>query len=301
VNAVAGEPGSSRRRKAASTTDSPVFFNPAARAVIAPGRLAACLFTGPEKIRSGYGNGDALLLGFSRGVFAVADAAERFPAASRILLSRFAEHLDHCAPATADEWLHAVNAAYAAQTYNHKTTLSCVAVHARRSRSTLFISHGGDSLIFVFNRVTGEDRFRSSPDMNFAGRCPRLPRVHVLELETGDYTVIIASDGLGDLAPHRASLKSFITSTLLPLPFDQLPRAASQLHSQLSPRANPDDLALIAFDPDRLYSLRQPPLILGGTTAPQEASFQRRLRDGDQPDEWGPAHPFGSAPSGIRR
>jgi hypothetical protein len=268
------------------------LFYPAARAVIAPGRLTACLFTGPEKIRSGFGNGDAILLDGRHHVFAVADATERFPSASRILLTRLAEHLAPRAPTTAEQWLHAINAAYADQSYNHKTTLSCVAVLARRSRSTLFISHGGDSLILVLHRHTGAILFQSSPDMNFAGRCPRLPRVHELTLETGDYTVIIASDGLGDLAHRRASPAAFIASTLLPLTFDQLPRVVSKLRAQLSARANPDDLALVAFDPDRLNTLRLPPLILGGTTAIQEAAFQNQLRAGSVPDQWLPSQRF---------
>ena len=51
------------------------MLNPFRRALRLPGELGAGLITGTEKIRSGFGNGDCLLLDFRHRIFAVADAA----------------------------------------------------------------------------------------------------------------------------------------------------------------------------------------------------------------------------------
>ena len=76
------------------------MLNPCRRSVCLPDRLGACLITGTEKIRCGYGNGDCLLLNFHQGVFAVADATERFPQASRILLERLEAEISVAGPPT---------------------------------------------------------------------------------------------------------------------------------------------------------------------------------------------------------
>lgn len=66
------------------------MINPSKRAVRMEDTIGAALYTGTDKIRNGFGNGDCLLLDYGSGVFAVADAAERFPEASRTLLMRMA-------------------------------------------------------------------------------------------------------------------------------------------------------------------------------------------------------------------
>ncbi|MDQ1329868.1 MAG: hypothetical protein QG578_130, partial [Thermodesulfobacteriota bacterium] len=47
------------------------------------GALSALLVTGSDKVESGFGNGDCLLLDFSRLIFAVSDGSERYTQASR--------------------------------------------------------------------------------------------------------------------------------------------------------------------------------------------------------------------------
>jgi hypothetical protein len=68
-----------------------LMLNPYRRTICLEGRLGACLVTGTEKIRCGYGNGDCLLLDFRHRLFAVADASERFPQASHLLVERWLE------------------------------------------------------------------------------------------------------------------------------------------------------------------------------------------------------------------
>ena len=65
-----------------------IEINASQRTVKCGNAVCGSIITGTDKIRSGYGNGDCLYLDFMHGVFAVADATERFPWASRDLLNR---------------------------------------------------------------------------------------------------------------------------------------------------------------------------------------------------------------------
>ena len=56
----------------------PVLINAAKRMVRQKGALSALLVTGSDKVENGFGNGDCLLLDFSRLIFAVSDASERY-------------------------------------------------------------------------------------------------------------------------------------------------------------------------------------------------------------------------------
>jgi len=261
-------------------------INPAHRALIVPDRLGAVIAAGTEKIRSGYGNGDAILVAPRHRVFAVADATERFPTASRGLLTRLADQLDrHGPPASAPQWLNLINQVYAGQHYNHKTTLSCIALKRKARGLTLFVIHGGDSHVILFNRASNTIEYTSSPDMRFAGRFQELLRVGELQLERQPYLLLLASDGLSDLL-HLAgqSLLEFIPSNLIPP--HHLPAAVARILAHLPDRAEHDDLALLALDPFAYRLLRRPPCILGGTSALEETSFQKDLRAGRLPDQW---------------
>ncbi|MBP7586164.1 MAG: hypothetical protein KBA61_19130, partial [Spirochaetes bacterium] len=87
-----------------------MMINAAARMISMEGRAGAFLATGTDKVRSGYGNGDCLYFDFENMVFAVADATERFPWASRDLLNRLSESLAKSGPPdTAAGWKELVN------------------------------------------------------------------------------------------------------------------------------------------------------------------------------------------------
>jgi len=75
------------------------------------------LLAGTDKIRSGYGNGDSLLIDSEHSIFAIADATERFPNASRILLSKIMGGLASI-PDTSEQWRAYINAIYQQQEYH---------------------------------------------------------------------------------------------------------------------------------------------------------------------------------------
>jgi len=99
----------------------PVMINPAKRMVKQKGSLSALVITGSDKVENGFGNGDCLLLDFSRLIFAVSDGSERYPQASRILLERFAEVLSEQDISPDISVLKkSIEAIYTGQKYTHK-------------------------------------------------------------------------------------------------------------------------------------------------------------------------------------
>jgi len=265
-----------------------ILINPAGRAVIKRHRLGACVVTGTDKIRSGFGNGDCLLLDFKNLVFAVSDATERFPAASSSFLARFAGRLsENSAPESKEEWLKLINSVYARQSYNQKTTLSCVAVSKHEGGTTAYIIHGGDSIILLINMETQEIEYSSSPDMNFAGRAKELLSVDRISPEGGEYGFIIASDGLTDLARLSGqTIEKILHTTLSRFPLHEIPDRLARFLRSLPDHAEYDDIGILAFSLSMNKNEDHPTILLGGTTREEEAFYRQNLLNKRIEDKW---------------
>jgi len=118
------------------TESQALVINPSRRILKMPGAMCGGISTGSDKIRSGYGNGDCLYFDFDHLVFAVADGSERFPWASRDLLSRLSDSLSRSGvPDTVRGWKDMMNTeVYAEQKYQHKTTFRLCRHQTRRRR-----------------------------------------------------------------------------------------------------------------------------------------------------------------------
>lgn len=267
-----------------------ILINRARRAIIKKGQLGACLVTGVDKIRSGFGNGDCLMLDFNHLVFAVCDATERYPSASNSFLSRFARRLaDGGAPDSKQGWLDLINGVYARQNYHEKTTFSCVAVDKRQAPSRAFVIHGGDSVVLLVNLETKQVEYSSSADMYFAGRAKELLGVQELSLEHNDFGFIIASDGISDAARLSGRpLKEASGSALRRLPFHEMPERLAEYLDTLPGGTEYDDIGIIVFSPAELTSEAQPTVLIGGTTPVEETTFQKELSKNTVNDQWTP-------------
>jgi len=145
------------------------------------GRAGAFLATGTDKVRSGYGNGDCVLMDFAHSVFALSDSTERHARASRELLERLRTAVaESGTPAGIGEWRAMVNGVFSRQEYRHKATFSCVGLAERNGALTLTALNGGDSAIIVINVTERRVEYMSRPDMYFAGRSREI--AHAAEL-----------------------------------------------------------------------------------------------------------------------
>jgi hypothetical protein len=150
----------------------------AERIIVKEEAAGAVVITGTDKITSGYGNGDCLLLDFKNRLFALSDSAERYPRASRELLERLSVLIEkEEAPESGEEWLNCVNMVLSRQLYHQKATICCVALQPGDDGITAYCIHGGDSTIFIINAGSGEIEYQTKPDMNFAGRTRGLTAV----------------------------------------------------------------------------------------------------------------------------
>ncbi len=257
--------------------------------------LSACLVTGTDKVQSGFGNGDCLLMDFPHEVFAIADAAERFPEASRDLLERLFRGLStRGAPGTRSEWMACIEEAWAGQKYIHKTTFSLLALSRRDDGLNAFISHGGDSVIMIFDARAGSIIYKSQPDMNFAGRSKQAPTIEKIPLENPDLRILLATDGLFDVVRHYYGYCPLgLPKELLSHPVH---RAAGLLHRAIEESRGDlihDDIGLILLDPFKVGDIQRAPLLMGGTNPDAEANYLKYIEEKASSK---PKQPFQQAP-----
>jgi len=246
----------------------PVMINPAKRMVRQKGALSALLVTGSDKVESGFGNGDCLLLDFSRLIFAVSDGSERYTQASRILLERFAGLLSEQDISPDISVLKkSIEAIYGGQKYTHKCTFSCVAFFKNRKEVIASISSGGDSMVIVADSSDGSIIFKTIPDMNFAGRSKNVPGISTFTLKDRKFRVIIATDGFAEVLNKLEKQKQ-----------GKLPKwlfngPTCGINGKLKRnKLNYDDIGMMVIDPFDI-SREDKSILIGGTSPHQEALF----------------------------
>ena len=248
-----------------------------------PGALSALVATGPEKLNSGFGNGDCLLVDTHRGLFAVADASERHPRASRTLLTGLHRRLcQGPTPPDARTLACGLEQAFARQPFTHKSTLSGICLAAAPEGFTLNLFHGGDSMIMVVEAETGRTLMETSPDMNFAGRSRQpMDVMHQTFSWETSVRILLATDGFGEVLkpaqpadPQQAvQYRWQRIRELVGTPLEEMEQRVRQLLAADPARAFHDDIAVMVIDPAALARLPSLALTMGGTSARQEAAF----------------------------
>ncbi|WP_319404751.1 hypothetical protein [uncultured Desulfosarcina sp.] len=255
------------------------MLNPFRRSFMLPGKLGACLVTGTEKIRCGYGNGDCLLLDLRHGIFAVADTSERFPQASRLLLEGLAATVcQKGPPEDENEFNSLLSQVWSNQQFIHKTTLSCVVLLENGAGPTAMVSNNGDSSVTILASDSGAVRYRTVADMNFAGRSTRPNPAVTHSLKGTPTAIVLATDGITDLGkiplnglsdpPHRIG-----------------DRIAGRLHRGKA-RREIDDIGAVALTPDIMNDATGDIIIMGGTLPGVETTFAQRNGWRTAADRW---------------
>ncbi len=269
-------------------TPSPVRINSAKRAIAVTDQVSACLVTGTDKLQSGFGNGDCLLVDFQNLFFAVADGSERWPSASQDFLRRLANALSSgYRPKKKDEWLELVNTIYARQSYIHKTTFSGVAISGEIGRKVVYIIHGGDSLILLLNLRTGRADYHTCADMNFAGRIKELSYVTRIPLGAAPYRLIIASDGLADVARLLGqTIEEMCINAVFRFPVHEVPDRLDRFFLERKRGLRYDDIGIITLDPERISRDNGLCFLIGGTSPQEEGLFQEEKGSSRVHDTW---------------
>lgn len=265
-----------------------ILHNPARRAVKVGGVLSASVTAASGKAESGHGNGDAMVLDFKRAFFAVADASERHPRASREFLGRIMAALgDRPVPTDTEEWRALLNSCYAQQSYSRTATFCGVCVQNIGGGLSALIANGGDSFCAIADGISGEILYKTPPDMCFAGRSLCVGTVARIPLDTGRERIILATDGLIDLARALKLSPSAMCGQYAALyPPDEAADRLSRYLARNAETMGHDDVALIVLNPHALLRLPVPPIRLGGTGRSEERKF--RESSPALADEWLP-------------
>jgi hypothetical protein len=272
--------------------ESPVIeINAAKRILRQKGALSGGIFTGTDKVRSGYGNGDCLYFDFRHRVFAVADGTERFPCASRDILVRLSDALTQFGvPGTAGDCV------YAGQKYQHKTTFSCVAVRDDDDGIALTVAHGGDSAVMALDATSGAVLFQTERNMVFAGRSLEIVDVTEHRLMDRNVRLALFSDGFDDLFRFcmRQSVFCRLSDAFITLPADHVGEQLHRMVEQNCGEFEHDDISCIVMDPFRLADAGESQILIGGTQPHEEKRFRAGNGNGGR-DCWVPERTWASA------
>jgi WD40 repeat protein len=256
----------------------PVLINPAKRMVRQKSALSALLVTGSDKVESGFGNGDCLLLDFSRLIFAVSDGSERYTQASKILLERFVGFLSEQDISPDISVLKkSIEAIYGGQKYTHKCTFSCVAFAKNRKEVIASISSGGDSMVIIADSTDGSIIFKTIPDMNFAGRSKNVPGISTFTLKDRKFRVVIATDGFAEVLNKIEKQKQ----GKLPKWIFKGPACGitGKVYGKIKRnKLDYDDIGMIVIDPFDI-SREDKSILIGGTSPHKEALFAASYSD----------------------
>lgn len=266
-------------------------INPDARIVVKKNECGALIVTGHDKIKSGYGNGDCLLLNLKNSFFALSDSTERYSRASSDILGRLGEEVGkEGVPEGKEEWLELVNRVFAVQRYQHKATFSLATVRHNETGASICIINGGDSAVTVVNKATGRVEYTTVPNMNFAGRSKGITGVMELVLKGSDYRLVMASDGLSDVARFCGTdmpemMKSFLSREHV----HRIPEKLREMIQSAEAKGiagNYDDIGIIVVDPANLASDCHVQIMMGGTNPIEEKAYQRNVKGSGSRDEW---------------
>jgi len=264
------------------------MLNPYRRSICLPDKLGACLVTGTEKVRCGYGNGDCLLLDFHHRVFAVADASERFPQASRLLLERMTGAIAETGPPGDENAFNALlDRVWSRQKFIHKTTLSCVVLVNGEDGPAAMLANNGDSTITFLNPNDGKVLFRTRSDMNFAGRSKHPNAVTTQRLNGSRPAIVLATDGL-------AGIGDILSTKITRRPHRIAHWIADRTRSPALP-PEIDDIGAIALVTD--VPVREAhTIIMGGTRPGKEKDFLQSAKQKPAMDRWDSIKAWQQAP-----
>lgn len=240
--------------------------NPAERRLRCGEALSACLIGKVQRHSETFGNGDCLLFDFGHRIFAVSDASERCPQASRRLLQALA------AGASRMPWPGCLEAAWCTQPYVQKTT--CIGVHIEMDPTPhAVIVAGGDSLIWIVDCDNGKILFRNTPDMHVAGGMSAMPEERRVLLTSGS-RIVLASDGIMDVFERNGDDGAMVSGLGVDAaPMDWIGNIRKLVRQKQCESLAHDDIAVLVIDPFKELATCRRTVILGGTSPHEEAQF----------------------------
>lgn len=235
------------------------------------------------------GVGDSLLINLARGIFAVADSPEWNPAASGEFLSGFDRRIErliradpelcqqrHGLDPLIDRLVETTNDLIGQIDFRSSTTFTCLFVIAGPEKLRGLIFHSGDSCLFKIDLGRKKISQISRTNMDMVGRSKKLSQVELIEInETTRF--VICSDGLQALSRHQhyRNIEEILLDGFSRVEADQLPDSLIDHYGR--DIELPDDVAVIALDPNNLPGARGLSLPGGETDSMQNYESQAEI------------------------
>jgi hypothetical protein len=253
------------------------------------------------------GVGDCALLDFSKSLFAVADASDRNPSASRDFIVLFAQMMEEKALLSAHRTYSAAEVSVlkerltvesekllASLPFRDGCTFTAVLLLQTADGMAAIVIHTGDSLLISFDLDAHTACQITSNNFWMVGRSQRFFQIDNLPI-CSTTRLLLATDGISDISvPPGAGREEFILGLFKACGPDALP---DRLLGKVDIRPDGwDDTAIIAIDPSAKARFSGC-IIIGGTTGLEEGSYQEERSRGMYADRYTPVLLSGGIPN----
>ena len=263
----------------------PILVNEYRRAIRCPGFLGARVKG--SRHRSA-GVGDCILLDFKRGFFAVADASDRNPLASRefmVMFSGMLKNMENLNPHRVFNPLEITNIQgqladesqqlLAALPFRAGTTFTGVLIVTGSDSKIGIVLHSGDSLMLLYDVEKQTACQFTNNNFWMVGRSERFFQIEVLPIHP-EMRLLLATDGINDIpTPTGCARDEMILDLFETSCVDEVPDRL--LHDDHTSKGRWDDAAIIAINPFQAVPLKGT-LIVGGTSREEEIMFEEKRK-----------------------
>ena len=286
------------RRNSVSAGSEPMLLNKNRRSFRIPGFLGARLQGKSSGAENCPGVGDCLLLDLSKGFFAVADASDRNPTASRDFMKMFSKMLlgidalcanyvyeDEEVVALQEQIKGKAELLLQSLSFGDGCTFTGILILKTGKGLLGLLLHTGDSFLLACDLQSGNTRQLTKDNFWMVGRSQHFFQIEELHINT-DTRLLLATDGFGNIpVPEKMSREEYVLKLFDSLSVDEIPDSFFDRVDNLDTAW--DDTALIAIDPSAMA--RFPGCcIVGGTSSAEEKAFCEKINQGIYKDQYLP-------------
>ena len=281
--------GEARRNDISAETE-PMLLNKNKRSMRLPGFLGASLQGRSLGTENCSGVGDCLLLDLFKGFFAVADASDRNPTASRDFMKMFSKMLSGIDALSADYFYEDEEIKSLQELIRGKAELLMKSLSFRDGCTFTgvlilktgkgiggLLLHTGDSFLLACDLHSGNINQLTKDNFWMVGRSQHFFQIEELHINS-DTRLLLATDGFGNIpVPEGMGREEYVLKLFRSLSVDEIPDSLFERSDNLATAW--DDTAIIAIDP--MAMARFPGCyIVGGTSPAEEKAFSEGKKQG---------------------
>jgi len=289
--------GEARRNNISAETE-PMLLNKNKRSFRLPGFLGASLQNRSRETEKCPGVGDCLLLDLSKGFFAVADASDRNPTASRDFMKLFSKMLSGIDALSADyvyedEEVNSLQEQIKGKaellmkslSFRDGCTFTGILILKTRKGLGGMMLHTGDSFLIACDLHSGNTNQLTKDNFWMVGRSQHFFQIEKLHINN-ETRLLLSTDGFGNIpVPEGRSREEYVLKLFQSLSVDQIPDSFFDRSANLDTVW--DDTAIIAIDPMAMARFSVC-FIFGGTSPTEEKDFSEGKKQGMYKDQYLP-------------